>query len=905
MRISKIILDNFRGYSHAEIDFNRFNCIVGKNDVGKSTIFEAIKWFLDTSQNDADDEFNISQLDHEPKDDVEFDDEWNIIKSEECYSPKIIGGYEMSVEIRFCDVNLSDNEIANFFSIDDIEANWDFIEQIFNINDFLSETNELCIVKSILHSYSWWVLDQKADFKPSYSIRAKLYQNKLPISLWDKKQLKQEFDSIFGTNAILEDKYKKKNHNMSMRITCDSIKKMSERIRNYYSENNQYKYDWISFDRTQTDYLSIIPKFRYFNINSFESEFNDLLQDHINSYLHQFVEFQKSINVAQKVINQKLEVINRILSKTINIGNLKLVPTISCKFNIQLDFTNGIDKISINKKGQGVQRILSNILFRYISNQDTGDESIFVFEEPENHLHPEAQKEFLKSLMKLSEKYNQVIITTHSPLMVSMCDVKDIIQIKMVNNEPTVFQNEKIKLQEVIGDLGLGPDDSMLSVFDNYNCILFVEGKNDIYTLNKVSELYKQEEKIPLSFEEMKCLIIPVGGCSSVEEWAKFGIVTKLSKPFVVLLDSDKKAPNGASENAKKLINVFKTIEKYLDETQKSKIKINHHNFMVTKKRELENYIKPSAIESFYNSENKNNLPEWKFNEIIDICNQIKCKECVEFSIAAFVYDMEYNNKVVPLIDALPNNREKKNAAEKIRLSNPIDKQSIIDRITKYINEYTASNLDSVDFREWVYCKEKGIDIESFVNYENIIGVRSYIYVKENDIDIEEFKSIYNQCNWINNDYYYLITYLLNRKNIKIDIISYQSKYEFDIALDDIGKKKMKKCETVKQEIDGKTIPDNITKIHFDEDIKNKWAFIDVPLAVYCSRNHIDYNENLGSDDNSKKKIKDRCKNIKAEINRYFFEEGHIKYEDLEFTYGNNRDEFLDLYKRIETLIEK
>ena len=365
----------------------------------------------------------------------------------------------------------------------------------------------------------------------------------------------------------------------------------------------------------------------------------------------------------------------------------------------------------------------------------------------------------------------------------------------------------------------------------------------------------------------------------------------------MILLDSDKKAPNGASENAKKLINVFKTIEKYLDETQKSIIKFSQHNFMVTKKRELENYIKPSAIESFYNSENKNNLPEWNFNEIIDICNQIKCKECVEFSIAAFVYDMEYNNKVVPLIDALPNNREKKNAAEKIRLSNPIDKQSIIDRITKYINEYTASNLDSVDFREWVYCKENGIDIESFVNYENIIGVRSYIYVKEKNIDIEEYKSIYNQCNWINKDYYYLITYLLNRKNIKIDITSYQSKYEFEIALDDIGKKKMKKCETVKQEIDGKTIPDNITKIHFDEDIKNKWAFIDVPLAVYCSRNHIDYNENLGSDDNSKKKIKDRCKNIKAEINRYFFEEGHIKYEDLEFTYGNNRDEFLDLYK--------
>ena len=62
MRISKIILDNFRGYKHVEIDFNRFNCIVGKNDVGKSTIFEAIKWFFDKSQNDDIIFFDIKRL---------------------------------------------------------------------------------------------------------------------------------------------------------------------------------------------------------------------------------------------------------------------------------------------------------------------------------------------------------------------------------------------------------------------------------------------------------------------------------------------------------------------------------------------------------------------------------------------------------------------------------------------------------------------------------------------------------------------------------------------------------------------------------------------------------------------------------------------------------------------------
>ena len=46
MKIKKLIIDNFRGFRHAEIDFNDFNCIVGKNDVGKTTILKALDFFF-------------------------------------------------------------------------------------------------------------------------------------------------------------------------------------------------------------------------------------------------------------------------------------------------------------------------------------------------------------------------------------------------------------------------------------------------------------------------------------------------------------------------------------------------------------------------------------------------------------------------------------------------------------------------------------------------------------------------------------------------------------------------------------------------------------------------------------------------------------------------------------------
>lgn len=46
MKIKKIIIDNFRAFKHAEIDFDDFNCIIGKNDSGKSTILEALRLFF-------------------------------------------------------------------------------------------------------------------------------------------------------------------------------------------------------------------------------------------------------------------------------------------------------------------------------------------------------------------------------------------------------------------------------------------------------------------------------------------------------------------------------------------------------------------------------------------------------------------------------------------------------------------------------------------------------------------------------------------------------------------------------------------------------------------------------------------------------------------------------------------
>ena len=175
-----------------------------------------------------------------------------------------------------------------------------------------------------------------------------------------------------------------------------------------------------------------------------------------------------------------------------------------------------------------------------------------------------------------------------------------------------------------------------------------------------------------------------------------------------------------------------------------------------------------------------------------------------------------------------------------------------------------------------------------------IIGIRSYIYCLKKGIALDDYKEIYNQCSWIRTDYYYLITYLLNKYIIKFDLSSFNTKEEFEKSLDDELKEKMK---TIKEEIIKTTIPDEYTEIHFNDDIINKWKFIDVPRAIYYQKNHKIYNEN--NDD-----INITCDDIKKEINDYFFEKGNITLDDLDFKYGDNKDEFLDIYNKIKELSE-
>jgi predicted ATP-dependent endonuclease of OLD family len=73
-------------------------------------------------------------------------------------------------------------------------------------------------------------------------------------------------------------------------------------------------------------------------------------------------------------------------------------------------------QININRLGSGYEMVFSLIYSFYLSKQ-SGKQLIVFIDEPELHLHPSLQEDFVNILLEFS-KVSQIILTTHSPLLV-------------------------------------------------------------------------------------------------------------------------------------------------------------------------------------------------------------------------------------------------------------------------------------------------------------------------------------------------------------------------------------------------------------------------------------------------------------------------------------------------------
>jgi len=199
-------------------------------------------------------------------------------------------------------------------------------------------------------------------------------------------------------------------------------------------------------------------------------------------------------------------------------------------------------------KGQGFQRALYLALLQALAEEireSTGIEIhrpfIIMFEEPEAFLHPALQRELGSTLEEISAS-NQVMIATHSPLLVSPERIGSVVILKQEISPETKVHCTKCLIPDL--EKLPSPEDKQLSSLLRFSssseflfsdCILVVEGPSD-RTLIEASWDIVRKSDIP-SGGPLALAVIDAGNKTVVPVWVDCLRAMELTAQGLVDLD--------------------------------------------------------------------------------------------------------------------------------------------------------------------------------------------------------------------------------------------------------------------------------------------------------------------------------------------------------------------------------
>jgi predicted ATP-dependent endonuclease of OLD family len=401
MKISQVKISNFRGYKdEAKIDFDDLTVFVGKNDVGKSTILEALDVFFNEGK-------GVIKLD---KEDI---NKQGLAE----------GNNSICIAVVFEDLPTS-------LVIDSTN------ETTLQDEYLLNSQGKLEIVKTYPNAG-----------KEKVSVKASHPSNPVCADLLLKKQ--KDLQAIIKKDSITCDDEKK---NAVMR----------KAIWTHYSDDLQLSE--VAIDVTKEDAKNIwdqlknyMPLYSLFQSDRKNSDGDSEIQDPMKLAVQEILKdttIQFSLNKIAAEVDSKLkEVADRTLEKlkemNPEIAN-SLNPVIPSAETLKWAdvFKNvsisGDEDIPINKRGSGVKRLVLLNFFRAEAEKRQSEKNvpdiIYAIEEPETSQHPDHQKKLIDAFIELSKSPNtQILFTTHSPAIVKMLDFEHLrlikgIQVKEIVN---------------------------------------------------------------------------------------------------------------------------------------------------------------------------------------------------------------------------------------------------------------------------------------------------------------------------------------------------------------------------------------------------------------------------------------------------------------------------------------
>lgn len=387
MKLTRLILENYRGYQEkTELEISELTALIGRNDVGKTTILDALGVF-----------FNHKLCKYDINDKCVYSDE----------NDNVLIGCEFSdlPEELILDER-ADTTLANEYLLNE-RGNLELF-RIFKKGKGNGEYAAWCVHPSARDAKG--ILSKKND-------QLKAIAERLGLAIEDQR-----------VNVILR---------QAIYNSVDDLK-LVEQMVPLKTEDGKAVWDKIS---------TYLPNFALFRADrpstDEEAEVQDPMKAAVSNALSDLEQELETIKVAVKektlaVATDTIAHLNDIDPELANdlIPEFKVEPKWDSIFKLSLI---GNDGVHINKRGSGVRRLILISFFKAeaerIKRENGGKGVIYAIEEPETSQHPSYQQMLVDTFRDLAEQEDcQVIITTHVPALAEKIDLESLRHIHRDDN---------------------------------------------------------------------------------------------------------------------------------------------------------------------------------------------------------------------------------------------------------------------------------------------------------------------------------------------------------------------------------------------------------------------------------------------------------------------------------------
>ncbi len=407
MKISQVKIKNFRGYKEeTKIDINDLTVFVGKNDVGKSTILEALDIFLNEGKPDQED-INKFTEDQDVVISVVFDD----------LPTEVVIDSQNKTNLKTQYLLNSDKKLEVIKVFPNAGSGKVFLKAYHPTNPKCAKlfSKKLDDLKGIIE-------------KQDISCKDKTRNAEIRTAIWENYK-----DNLMLKDVLIE------------------IAKVDEK--NTWDKLKEY-----------------MPLYALFQADRKNSDGDDEIQNPMKIAVEEILMNKEIQTKLKEVSEQVTTYLQTVASKTREklkdmdpeiADKLKAEIPLYEKLKWDSVFKNvtisGDAGIPINKRGSGFKRLVLINFFRAEAERrqelerSPEDEElpdiIYAIEEPETSQHPGYQKKLIAAFRELSQaQHTQIILTTHSPAIVKMLEFENLKLVKDEGNNKKVINVEKKSL---------------------------------------------------------------------------------------------------------------------------------------------------------------------------------------------------------------------------------------------------------------------------------------------------------------------------------------------------------------------------------------------------------------------------------------------------------------------------